>query len=89
MTRVNTLGTRKEILERLYDAGAASVSENAWIPVNTEADLPDSGRYLFTLKTVAKGQRLAIFNVKERPWLGVKVLAWMPLPEPYKQENQK
>lgn len=58
------------------------------VRVETGADLPGEGRYLLTLETVAQGRRLAIFNVKEKPWLGVKIIAWMPLPAPY-QDPEK
>ena len=68
---------------------------HGWIPVSER--LPsESGNYLITVADLRLGHigehtvTMADFYVKAKKWNSiVDVLAWMPLPEPYKPESEK
>lgn len=69
-------------------------AEAEWIPVSER--LPeDSGNYLITVADLRLGQNgehtvtMADFYAKAKKWNSiVDVYAWMPLPKPYREENE-
>ena len=77
-----------EMLEQLQGDLEQDEKENGWIPVSER--LPEDGTYITTLDGELVGQ--------EEPFTGMNgiengkwddedcVIAWMPLPEPYKED---
>lgn len=86
--------------DEVYTNGAALVpifrmnqwfehKKSEWTPIGTTP--PGFGRYLVTKKTKMGDIQLAIGIYTDYGWTGNGnfdgVTAWMPLPEPYKEEN--
>ena len=80
---------------RGYETAQEKVSKSSeWISVSEK--LPeDSGNYLITVADLQLGHigehtiTMADFYEKEKEWNSVvKVLAWMPLPEPYREDGE-
>jgi hypothetical protein len=86
---------QKPFEEALDMAIKAPEQEPRWIPVNEK--LPrESGRYLISvLDGVGKRITVASYQPRYKAWAMTgrraywKVVAWMPLPEPYKAETEK
>lgn len=53
-----------------------------WIPINSENDLPQDGRYLVTIQNKDGQRKVALLNWNQI-WAGQKAVAYMPLPRPY------
>lgn len=74
----------------------AIIAKNAWIPVSEILPEKD-GEYLTTMKYIGKATGTIYIDVEETFFdagksfnVGVneEVIAWMPLPEPYKAESE-
>lgn len=81
-------------IEKAYQLGRED-AQSQWIPVSER--LPDeTGTYLVTVGNHAYPVEEAVFFAKDSYWAYVYtgsryrdgyILAWMPLPEPYKEEE--
>lgn len=94
---------REEILEYLKMIQEASElkEKTRWIPVSVAAKAPEKGgTYLVTVHNERMfesgyGSTTAYYNkrdnqwVPDDEWITGEVVAWMPIPEPYKPENEE
>ena len=69
------------------------LGQSSWIPVS-ESLPEESGDYLVTTKwkgsysgDVYIETNMAVYRKKTKEWDCVDVIAWMPLPEPYKEDS--
>lgn len=91
----------REVLERKLQAlPPVTPQEHKWIPV-TERSPEEQDEYLVTWTAEAFRDKPFIqmieFDIEDRGWIlerymkemyrDVTITAWMPLPEPYKEEN--
>lgn len=76
----------KPSLQKVMETVEAEREEHLWIPV-TERLPEEDGRYLCTYKNDAYGDGICIdFGLYEDgEWYVSGAIAWMPLPEPYKE----
>lgn len=61
--------------------------EPKWIPVSER--LPEKGETVLTTDTLWNGRRVSIDWRNDEQWVrnGKYVIAWQPLPEPYKENE--
>jgi hypothetical protein len=71
------------------------VEQTRWIPCSERLPEED-GDYLVTTKwkgsysgNVYIETHVAYYRKKSKEWDYVDIIAWMPLPEPYKEENNE
>lgn len=78
-----------EMLEQLKDDLEQDEKENGWIPVSER--LPEDGTYITTLDGELVGQEepfTGMCGIENGKWDDEDcVIAWMPLPEPYKEDE--
>ena len=95
MSKEETIGTLEnakhftygdEKFNDAFDSAINYLKETSWIPV-TERLPEEDGRYLCTYKNDAYGDGICIdFGLYEDgEWYVSGAIAWMPLPEPYKE----
>lgn len=93
-SRGGTIGISCEscVIQKIMNA-YGEARENIWIPV--EERMPEELDYVFVTVKYPSGVRLTevahIINGKwaiTLPSCNGKVIAWMPLPEPYKKEGE-
>ena len=81
-------GSALDIVNSLLDALAQDEKENGWIPVSER--LPEDGTYITTLDGELVGQKepfTGMCGIENGKWDDEDcVIAWMPLPEPYKED---
>ena len=90
--QTNTRQGAKYAIETLP---SVTPQQTRWIPVSER--LPErSGDYLVTTKwkgsysgDVYIETNMAVYKKKQEEWDCVDVIAWMPLPEPYKAESEE
>ena len=79
-----------EMLEQLQSDLEQDEKENGWIPVSER--LPEDGIYITTLDGELVGQEepfTGMCGIENGKWDDEDcVIAWMPLPEPYKEDDQ-
>ena len=77
-----------EMLEQLQGDLEQDEKENGWIPVSER--LPEDGTYITTLDGELVGQEepfTGMCGIEKGKWDDEDcVIAWMPLPEPYKED---
>ena len=77
-----------KIVELLLADLEQDEKENGWIPVSER--LPEDGTYITTLDGELVGQEepfTGMCGIENRKWDDEDcVIAWMPLPEPYKED---
>nr|WP_299317589.1 DUF551 domain-containing protein [uncultured Blautia sp.] len=77
-----------KIVELLLTDLEQDEKENGWIPVSER--LPEDGTYITTLDGELVGQEepfTGMCGIENRKWDDEDcVIAWMPLPEPYKED---
>ena len=77
-----------EMLEQLQGDLEQDEKENGWIPVSER--LPEDGTYITTLDGELVGQEepfTGMCGIENEKWDDEDcVIAWMPLPEPYKED---
>ena len=82
-------GSALDIVNSLLDALAQDEKENGWIPVSER--LPEDGTYITTLDGELVGQEepfTGMCGIENGKWDDEDcVIAWMPLPEPYKEDE--
>ena len=74
--------------EDYTDIAIQALEQTRWIPVSEEPK--EQGSYITTIKygdKYAVGQRY--YHGKYVGWEDSCVIAWMPLPQPYKAESEK
>ena len=78
-----------EMIEQLQDDLEQDEKENGWIPVSDR--LPEDGTYITTLDGELVGQEepfTGMCGIENGKWDDEDcVIAWMPLPEPYKRTS--
>ena len=78
-----------EMIEQLKDDLEQDEKENGWIPVSER--LPEDGTYITTLDGELVGQEepfTGMCGIENGKWDDEDcVIAWMPLPEPYKEDE--
>ncbi|MFQ7674365.1 MAG: DUF551 domain-containing protein [Ruminococcus sp.] len=81
-------GSALDIVNSLLDDLEQDEKENGWIPVSER--LPEDGTYITTLDGELVGQEepfTGMCGIENEKWDDEDcVIAWMPLPEPYKEE---
>ena len=79
-----------EMIEQLQEDLEQDEKENGWIPVSER--LPEDGIYITTLDGELVGQEepfTGMCGIENGKWDDEDcVIAWMPLPEPYKEDDQ-
>lgn len=82
-------GSALDIVNSLLDALAQDEKENGWIPVSER--LPEDGTYITTLDGELVGQEepfTGMCGIENGKWDDEDcVIVWMPLPEPYKEDE--
>lgn len=77
-----------EMIEQLKDDLELDEKENGWIPVSER--LPEDGTYITTLDGELVGQEepfTGMCGIENGKWDDEDcVIAWMPLPKPYKED---
>jgi hypothetical protein len=80
--------TYMELIAELQEAIEQDEKENGWIPVSER--LPEDGTYITTLDGELVGQEepfTGMCGIENEKWDDEDcVIAWMPLPEPYKED---
>ncbi len=80
--------TYVELIDELQEAIEQDEKENGWIPVSER--LPEDGTYITTLDGELVGQEepfTGMCGIENGKWDDEDcVIAWMPLPEPYKED---
>ena len=78
-----------EMIEQLQEDLKQDEKENGWIPVSER--LPEDGTYITTLDGELVGQEepfTGMCGIENGKWDDEDcVIAWMPLPEPYKEDE--
>ena len=81
--------TYMELIAELQEAIEQDEKENGWIPVSER--LPEDGTYITTLDGELVGQEepfMGMCGIENGKWDDEDcVIAWMPLPEPYKEDE--
>lgn len=81
-------GSALDIVNTLLNDFEQDEKENGWIPVSER--LPEDGTYITTLDGELVGQEepfTGMCGIENEKWDDEDcVIAWMPLPEPYKEE---
>lgn len=81
-------GSALDIVNTLLNDFEQDEKENGWIPVSER--LPEDGTYITTLDGELVGQEepfTGMCGIENRKWDDEDcVIAWMPLPEPYKED---
>ena len=81
--------TYVELIDELQEAIEQDEKENGWIPVSER--LPEDGTYITTLDGELVGQEepfTGMCGIENGKWDDEDcVIAWMPLPEPYKEDE--
>lgn len=81
--------TYPELIAELQEAIEQDEKENGWIPVSER--LPEDGTYITTLDGELVGQEepfTGMCGIENGKWDDEDcVIAWMPLPEPYKEDE--
>ena len=81
--------TYMELIAELQEAIEQDEKENGWIPVSER--LPENGTYITTLDGELVGQEepfTGMCGIENGKWDDEDcVIAWMPLPEPYKEDE--
>ena len=81
-------GSSLDIVNSLLDDLEQDEKENGWIPVSER--LPKDGTYITTLDGELVGQEepfTGMCGIENGKWDDEDcVIAWMPLPEPYKED---
>lgn len=79
-----------EMIEQLQEDLEQDEKENGWIPVSVK--LPEDGTYITTLDGELVGQKepfTGMCGIEKGKWDDEDcVIAWMPLPEPYKEGEE-
>lgn len=82
-------GSALDIVNTLLNDLEQEEKENGWIPVSER--LPEDGTYITTLDGELVGQEepfTGMFGIENGKWDDEDcVIAWMPLPEPYKEDE--
>lgn len=82
-------GSVLDIVNTLLDDLEQDEKENGWIPVSER--LPENGTYITTLDGELVGQEepfTGMCGIENGKWDDEDcVIAWMPLPEPYKEDE--
>ena len=77
----------QDMIEQLLNDLEQDEKENGWIPVSER--LPEDGTYITTLDGELVGQEepfTGMCGIENGKWDDKdSVIAWMPLPEPYKE----
>lgn len=69
-------------LKEAYEVARSALEQTTWIPVSER--LPeDSGYYIATTKCRWGNESFVMFYCDGMDW--ERVIAWMPLPEPYRK----
>lgn len=81
-------GSALDIVNTLLNDFEQDEKENGWIPVSER--LPEDGTYITTLDGELVGQEepfTGMCGIENGKWDDEDcVIAWMPLPEPYKED---
>ena len=81
-------GSALDIVNSLLNDLEQDEKENGWIPVSER--LPEDGTYITTLDGELVGQEepfTGMCGIEKGKWDDEDcVIAWMPLPEPYKED---
>ena len=82
-------GSALDIVNTLLNDFEQDEKENGWIPVSDR--LPEDGTYITTLDGELVGQEepfTGMCGIENGKWDDEDcVIAWMPLPEPYKEDE--
>lgn len=82
-------GSALDIVNTLLNDFEQDEKENGWIPVSER--LPEDGTYITTLDGELVGQEepfTGMCGIENGKWDDEDcVIAWMPLPEPYKEDE--
>lgn len=78
------------MLDKICEALVVDEKSNGWIPVSER--LPEDGTYITTLNGELVGQKepfTGMCGIEKGKWDDEDcVIAWMPLPEPYKEGEE-
>lgn len=78
----------KSVFKRLLMQLPSAQPEERWVPVSER--LPgNSGYYLVTCGDDARSQEVDLYHHEMNRFVMYDVIAWMPLPEPYKAERRE
>ena len=81
---IPTIGEQVDALEMAIEALRSSEKPNKWIPVSER--LPEETGYYLT--TTMYHKVFCDFWEEDHFYRTEEVIAWMPLPEPYKAESE-
>ena len=93
-SKANPIVKVEDCLYEALDMAIKALEQTRWIPC-TERLPKEDGCYLVTIKwkgrysgDVYTETTMAEYKEKTKEWDYVDVIAWMPLPEPYKAESE-